>query len=301
MIRDRQTSANVKQWRKVLSEPTLIMGKKNKKSNKRKKKNEKKNEKVNVKKSSLFYREKIELVLRWLRIYFNLATVHWFEQILCEEQHRQRYNRCAQCIDNENIGYDLAVREKRPTVAHKLTIPRAKFIRRPLWPCQRCAYAHQVHRPTSLTRAPIHTSNTPPRKGRFRTVSEIIIFFSRCTSWRHVSKFQRRHPFLATSSTLSHGSSCLDFSYGNDQRCNRVREHHNSKAAFSRLLPAGKVGTRSMLCRLFLATSLELGLLEVIKIYNANDMFSGGIEMPFLKFLSILVDVRICFLTPLNV
>lgn len=56
-----------------------------------------------------------------------------------------------------------------------------------------------------------------------------------------------------------------------------------------------------MLCRLFLATSQELGLLEVIKIYNANDMFSGGIEMPFLKFLSILVDVRICFLTPLNV
>lgn len=50
MIRDRQTSANVKQWRKVLSEPTLIMGKKNKKSNKRKKENEKKNEKVNVKK-----------------------------------------------------------------------------------------------------------------------------------------------------------------------------------------------------------------------------------------------------------
>lgn len=51
MIRDRQTSANVKQWRKVSkSEPTLIMGKKNKKSNKRKKKNEKKNEKVNVKK-----------------------------------------------------------------------------------------------------------------------------------------------------------------------------------------------------------------------------------------------------------
>lgn len=51
MIRDRRTSANVKQLWKVLSEPTLIMGKKNKKSNKRKKKkNEKKNEKVKVKK-----------------------------------------------------------------------------------------------------------------------------------------------------------------------------------------------------------------------------------------------------------
>lgn len=142
-----------------------------------------------------------------------------------------------------------------------------------------------------------HSAKEGPFPNSFRD----HYFFSRCTSWRHVSKFQRRHPFLATSSTLSHGSSCLDFSYGNDQRCNRVREHHNSKAAFSRLLPAGKVGTRSMLCRLFLATSLELGLLEVIKIYNANDMFSGGIEMPFLKFLSILVDVRICFLTPLNV
>lgn len=303
MIRDRQTSANVNQWRKVLSEPTLIMRNNNITNEKKKLEWKSKREKItDEKKSSLFYREKIELVLRWLRIYFNSATVHWFEQILCEEQHRQRYNRCAQCIDNENIGYDLAVREKRPTVAHKLTIPRAKFIRRPLWPDQRCAYAHQVHRPTSLTRAPIHTSNTPPRKGRFRTLSEIIIFFfSRCTSWKHVSKFQRRHPFLATSSTLSHGSSCLDFSYGNDQRCNCVREHHNSKAAFSRLLPTGKVGTRSMLCRLFLATSLELGLFQVIKIYNANDMLSGGIEMLFLKFLPILVGVRICFLTTLNV
>lgn len=178
MIRDRQTSANVNQWRKVLSEPTLIMRNNNITNEKKKLEWKSKREKItDEKKSSLFYREKIELVLRWLRIYFNSATVHWFEQILCEEQHRQRYNRCAQCIDNENIGYDLAVREKRPTVAHKLTIPRAKFIRRPLWPDQRCAYAHQVHRPTSLTRAPIHTSNTPPRKGRFRTLSEIIIFF----------------------------------------------------------------------------------------------------------------------------
>lgn len=36
------------------------------------------------------------------------------------------------CIDNENTGNDLTVREKRPTVGHKPSIPRAKFIRRPL-------------------------------------------------------------------------------------------------------------------------------------------------------------------------
>lgn len=105
-----------------------------------------------------------------------------------------------------------------------------------------------------------HSAKEGPFPNSFRDHYFYFFFLSRCTSWKHVSKYQRRHPFLATSSTLSHGSSCLDFSYGNDQRCNRVREHHNSKAAFSRLLPAEKVGTRSMLCRLFLATSLELGL-----------------------------------------
>lgn len=51
----------------------------------------------------------------------------------------------------------------------------------------------------------------------------------------------------------------------------------------------------------FLGNESGARTFEVIKIYNANDMFSGGIEMLFLKFLSILVDVRICFLIPLNV
>lgn len=81
---------------------------------------------------------KIKLEIGWHCIYSNLVTVHKFQRILHEkERKRGRENsvdriEAARCIDNENTGNDLTVREKRPTVGHKPSIPRAKFIRRPL-------------------------------------------------------------------------------------------------------------------------------------------------------------------------
>lgn len=81
---------------------------------------------------------KIKLEIRWHCIYSNLVTVHKFQRILHEREiERERENsvdriEAPRCIDNENTGNDLTVREKRPTVGHKPSIPRAKFIRRPL-------------------------------------------------------------------------------------------------------------------------------------------------------------------------